>query len=199
MPVLETTRLILRPWFAADLDKYARLCADPEVMRWIGNGSTRSRSDCATAIAGFERQWRSHGFGLFAVEEASANACIGFCGLSVPSYLPELLPAVEIGWRLERRSWGRGLATEAARKVVRFALDDSGLSEIVSVHQIGNSASARIMEKLGMTFDRATVDPSCDRAVRVYRIRRRPAAQASSWRFPQLDPARRPDAPATLP
>jgi RimJ/RimL family protein N-acetyltransferase len=88
----------------------------------------------------------------------------------VPEFLPEVMPAVEIGWRLGRRFWGAGLATVAARAALRFGLIDRGLQRIVSIAQVGNDASERIMAKLGMHLERETFDPSCGRQVRVYVI-----------------------------
>lgn len=168
---LETERLILRQWVESDLEPYSQLCADEEVMRWIGNGSTRTRAECAEAIERFSKDWMGRGFGLFALEVKHNGRFIGFCGLSIPTFLPEVLPAVEIGWRLHREEWGQGLATEAAQASMAFGFEHCGLQEIVSIHQVGNAASARIMEKLGMAFERATVDPSCSRPVHVYRKR----------------------------
>jgi RimJ/RimL family protein N-acetyltransferase len=170
--VLSTKRLLLRRWRQDDLDPYAELCADPAVMRWIGNGSVRTREECAKAISAFERAWDDRGFGLFALELQASGRLIGFVGLSVPDFLPEVLPSVEIGWRLAADQWGKGLATEGARAALAFGFGQVGLNRIVSIHQVGNDASGRIMEKLGMRFERETVDPSCGRRVRVYEITR---------------------------
>jgi RimJ/RimL family protein N-acetyltransferase len=171
-PRLETPRLILRPWQPRDVTPYAHLCADPEVMRWIGSGRTQSEAECAAAIDRFQECWSERGFGLFALELKDGGGFIGFCGLSVPTFLPEILPAIEIGWRLARRVWGKGLATEAADACMSFGFYRIGLSRIVSIHQLGNDASERIMKKLGMDFDRRTIVPSCSRPVNVYRIDR---------------------------
>lgn len=167
-----TQRLLLRRWRDDDLEPYTLICADPEVMRWIGKGTTRTREECAEAIARFEREWVERGFGLFAIELRSASRFIGFVGLSVPGFLPEILPTVEIGWRLARDAWGRGLATEGARAVLQAGLGEMGLERIVGIHQAGNRASGRIMEKLGMRFEREAHDPTCGRPVRVYEITR---------------------------
>ena len=168
--VLSTERLLLRRWRPEDLEPYAELCSDPVVMRWIGNGSVRTRKECATAISAFELAWDEHGFGLFALELPASGRLIGFVGLSVPHFLPEILPSVEIGWRLAADQWGKGLATEGARATLAFGFGQAGLDRIVSIHQVGNDASGRIMEKLGMRFERETIDPSCHRRVRVYEI-----------------------------
>src|SRR5471032_1571712 len=89
------------------------------------------------------------GFGLFAVEIRSTGELAGFIGLSVPDFLLEVLAAVEVGWRLGRSHWGQGLATEAAAAAVRFGFEERGLERIVSIAQVGNDASERIMTKLG--------------------------------------------------
>jgi RimJ/RimL family protein N-acetyltransferase len=76
---------------------------------------------------------------------------VGFCGLTVPMFLPEVLPAVEVGWRLARGAWGRGLATEAARAALAFGFEEQGMAEIVAIVQPENVRSLRVAEKLGMT------------------------------------------------
>ena len=80
------------------------------------------------------------------------------------------MPTVEIGWRLGRAFWGRGLATDAAAAALRFGLIGRDLGQIISIAQVGNGASDRIMGKLGMRLARETVDPTRDRSVRVYAI-----------------------------
>uniref|UniRef100_UPI003FA782C3 GNAT family N-acetyltransferase n=1 Tax=Streptomyces sp. B21-088 TaxID=3039411 RepID=UPI003FA782C3 len=170
MVMLETPRLILRRWRADDVVPMAAVNVDPQVMRWIGDGSVRDEQQTRRGIEAMEREWDSQGFGLFAVEIRSTGELAGFTGLSVPDFMPELLPAVEIGWRLGRAHWGQGLATEAAAAAVRFGFEDCGVGRIVSIAQLGNGASERIMTKLGMHPVRETVDPSCDRRVRVFEL-----------------------------
>lgn len=169
-PIRKTERLTLRRWRDADHAPFAEICADRDVMRFIGDGSTRSAEQASRAIDTFERGWDTNGFGLFAVELNDSGEFIGFAGLASPTFLPEILPSVEIGWRLGKRHWGAGYASEAAREVVAFGVGDLGLADIVSICQLGNHASRRIMQKIGMLFDRQTVDPSCGRAVEVYRL-----------------------------
>jgi RimJ/RimL family protein N-acetyltransferase len=165
---LQTERLLLRRWQPSDIEPYAELCRDPEVMRWIGSGSLRTREECVEAISSFEKFWEKRGFGLFAVELSSTQEFIGFTGLAVPEFLPEVMPSVEIGWRLARSLWGNGFATEAARAALEFGFSECGLERVVSIHQVGNDASGRIMEKIGMRLLRETIDPSCQRPVNVY-------------------------------
>lgn len=167
-PEITTERLLLRRWRAEDLDPYAALCGDPEVMRWIRNGETLTRKDCAEAIAGYKQAWKRDSFGRFAVEHFATGRFIGFVALSIPDWLPEIMPAVEIGFRFSRDMWRQGLATEGGRAVLRFGFETVGLERIVGVVQIGNAGSARIMTKLGMAFERETVEPRSGRRVRVY-------------------------------
>lgn len=168
--ISETHRLILRRWQAYDVARMAQINADPEVMRWIGSGSVADEARTRAAIARWEDEWDERGFGLFAVERRDTGELIGFTGLSVPEFLPEVLPAVEIGWRLARSAWGRGYATEAAGVALAFAFEQAGLDRVVSIAQLGNDASTKIMAKLGMRLERTTVDPSCGRPVEVHEL-----------------------------
>jgi RimJ/RimL family protein N-acetyltransferase len=170
LPTLETARLVLRGWDEKDIAKMAGINADPEVMRWIGHGTTATKEQTKKSIEHWEEEWNTQGHGLFAVEVKETGELAGFVGLSVPDFLPEIMPAVELGWRLGRSFWGKGIATEASREVLRFGFEDCGFIEIVSIFQIGNDASERIMQKLGMRLERETIDPTCGRPVKVYAI-----------------------------
>ena len=169
-PTLVTPRLVLRRWRDDDVEPMAAINADPEVMRWIGSGAVRDLEQTRSGIAAIERQWQASGYGLFAIEGRASGELLGFTGLTVPYFLPEVMPAVEIAWRLGRRYWGKGIATEASAAALAFGLLDRGLPRIIAIVQIGNDASERIMTKLGMHAERQTVDPSTGRALRVYEI-----------------------------
>ncbi|MER7171270.1 GNAT family N-acetyltransferase [Streptomyces mesophilus] len=172
MKRIETGRLVLRRWRDEDVAAMAAVNADPEVMRWIGDGSVRDEARTRAGIEAVEREWEHQGFGLFAVEVRGSGRLAGFTGLTVPHFLPEVLPAVEIGWRLGREFWGKGYATEAAAAALRFGFLDRGLNQIVSISQPENTASERIMAKLGMRLLRETVDPGAGRIARVHGLSR---------------------------
>ncbi|MFJ3765871.1 GNAT family N-acetyltransferase [Streptomyces sp. NPDC090082] len=170
MTEILTPRLLLRRWNDDDLVPMAEINADPEVMRWIGDGSVRDLDETADAIERYEEERDEEGFGLFAVELLGSGELIGFAGLSVPDFLPEVLPAVEIGWRLGRPYWGQGYASEAAHAVLEFALQDRGLDRVIAIAHTGNRASENVMRKLGMVPDRETSHPVLGLPLRVHAI-----------------------------
>ena len=166
-PELTTDRLILRRWRPEDRAPFAAMNADPEVMRHVGDGSPLTGDESDALVDRIESGFDQHGFGLWAAVERESDRFVGFVGLAVPTFLPEILPAVEIGWRLARYAWGRGYATEGARAAARFAFEEAGLDRIVSICHPDNAASLRVMDKLGMEFDRDTVIPLNGVAARV--------------------------------
>jgi RimJ/RimL family protein N-acetyltransferase len=147
----QTDRLLLRRWLPADREPFARMNADARVMEYMPALLTPAESDAL--IARIEAHFQRHGFGLYAVEIRESGEFAGFVGLMVPAFEAAFTPCVEIGWRLSADQWGRGLATEAAREVVRHAFEDLRLGSLVSFTVPANMRSRRIMEKLGMTRD----------------------------------------------
>lgn len=148
-----TERLVLREWREQDLEPFAALNADPEVMRFMPK--LLSRDECAARIQSIREHFRDHGFGLWAVEVRGVTPFIGFVGLSIPRFEAPFMPCVEIGWRLAREAWGHGFATEAARAAVEFGFNELGLQEILSYTVPENVRSRRVMERLGMQHDPA--------------------------------------------
>jgi RimJ/RimL family protein N-acetyltransferase len=150
---LQTARLRLRRWQAADSEPFAAMNADPRVMEYFPKLLTREESN--TLIARIEERFEKSGFGLWAVEVVEGARFAGFIGLSVPHFQAHFTPCIEIGWRLAAEFWGRGLATEGARAVLDFGFESLGLDQIVSFTTAANVRSRRAMEKLGMTHDPA--------------------------------------------
>jgi len=147
---------------------------DPQVTRYLRDppGSPFSRRETEQLTRETRAHWDTHGFGLYAVMVKEADDFIGFIGLAIPTFLPEILPAVEIGWRLDPVHWGRGLATEGARACLPVAFDDLGLDSIVSIGHAENAASLRVMQKLGMRHELDTLHPATGWPLRVYRLLR---------------------------
>ncbi|MEV0375557.1 GNAT family N-acetyltransferase [Streptomyces sp. NPDC050636] len=170
MTEIHTPRLLLRRWTDDDLAPMADINADPLVMRWVDDGSVLDLDQTAEAIERWEEEWDDEGFGRFAVELLASGELAGFAGLSVPEYLPEALPDVEISWRLGRQYWGQGYASEAAQAVLEFALQDRGLDRVIAINRLGNEASENVMRKLGMDFERETTHPEYGYALTVHGI-----------------------------
>jgi RimJ/RimL family protein N-acetyltransferase len=147
--MIETPRLILRPWRDSDFAPFAEQNADPIVMRFLGGVLTREASDAYAQRA--QQHLADHGFCKWAVEAPGVASFIGGVGLSHMRYEASFTPAIEVAWRLHRRFWGQGYATEAARAAMEDGFTRVGLREIVAVTALGNLPSQRVMERLGMT------------------------------------------------
>lgn len=151
MAEISTARLLLRRWRAEDRKPFARINADPDVMKHFP--SLLSPAESGRLIDHIESHFVRHGFGLWAAELRSTGEFIGFVGLAIPRFQAPFTPCVEIGWRLDSAYWGRGLATEGAQAVARHGFDNLNLDQIVSFTIPANLRSRRVMEKLGMTHD----------------------------------------------
>jgi len=145
VPTIDTARLRLRPWRDDDIDAYAAMCADPEVMRHMGTGATLSRGDAWRSMAMFVGHWQLRGFGMWAVEERDTHRFVGRVGL----HRPEGWPDLEVGWMLDRTTWGRGYATEAGRASLEHAWTVLRAPHVVSLIMADNTASVRVAERLG--------------------------------------------------
>jgi ribosomal-protein-alanine N-acetyltransferase len=151
-PELRTDRLVLRRWRPEDLDPFAALNADPEVMEHFFRGVS-SREDTAAFMARIDDEFEARGFGLWAVEVPGKAAFIGFIGLHAVPFEAHFTPAVEVGWRLAKAHWHQGYATEGASAAVAFGYDVALLQEIVSFTNTANLRSQRVMERIGMERD----------------------------------------------
>jgi RimJ/RimL family protein N-acetyltransferase len=152
MSNLHTERLILRMFREADFDAYAAMCADADVMRYLGDGKPLSRIDAWRSMAFILGHWQLRGYGLWAVEERASGELIGRIGC----YYPGGWPGFEIGWTLRRASWGKGYATEGARVAMRYAFEELGQPHVISLIQPGNERSIRVAERLGETLEGRT-------------------------------------------
>jgi RimJ/RimL family protein N-acetyltransferase len=146
-PALETARLVLRPLAETELDAVHRVSNDPQVRRYLWDDQPVSRAAVEGVISRSLEAFAEGGFGLFGVRLRDGDGeLVGYCGLlrlGVTERV-ELLYALLPDW------WGRGLATEAARACLRFAFEEAGLESVVAGTDPPNSASLRVIEKLGM-------------------------------------------------
>jgi RimJ/RimL family protein N-acetyltransferase len=145
IPELTTARLLLRGFRHEDLDAYAEMVADPEVMQFIGDGQILDRKQAWRNMAMVTGHWQLRGYGLWAVEEQSTSAMIGRIGL----WNPEGWPQMEVGWTLRRAYWGQGFAVEAAQASIDYAVTVLKEHHLISLIKPANQASIRVAERLG--------------------------------------------------
>jgi RimJ/RimL family protein N-acetyltransferase len=150
IPILETERLLLRGLQMDDLDEYAAMYADSEVMRHLENGVPLDRAAAWRSMAVHLGHWQLRGYGQWALVERSSQALVGRAGL----WQPEGWPGLEIGWLLARPQWGRGFATEAARGALSYAFDVVGAERVISLIRPDNTPSIRVAERLGERRER---------------------------------------------
>lgn len=143
--MIETERLILRPWRKEDRPAFHAICSDPEVMAFIGAPQTRVDSDAA--VDRMTACQAEHGHCFWAVERRQDAVLLGFCGL-LPPRPP--LDHVEIGWRLGRAFWGNGYAREAAAASLDWGWRNLATDTIDAITVLANARSWGLMERLGM-------------------------------------------------
>ncbi len=147
---IETPRLLLRPFVEADLDALARINADPEVARYLGTGKPSDRADTWRQIAVIIGHMQLRGYSMLAIEERATGAFLGRSG----PWFPEGWPMIEVGWVVDPRRQGEGIATEAGRASLDWSFANLDVDQVCSLIRPGNAASVRVAEKLGATLDR---------------------------------------------
>jgi RimJ/RimL family protein N-acetyltransferase len=146
---LVTERLELRRWREQDLDAYAAIVADREVMRYL-RAEPMDRAAAWRELALFVGHRELRGWGQAAVVERASGRLIGRGGL----WQPEGWPGLEVGWVLERASWGKGYASELGRATRDFAFGRLGADALISIIHEDNARSARVAEAIGSSFER---------------------------------------------
>lgn len=174
MTGIETERLVGHPVQPSDADLAERLFGDPAVAEWIWPAGRddcepgpRAPSEAHEILNRFVANWKEDGIGWWLLHTRDGGEFVGEVGLQPAELDGEQV--VEIGWTLLSDHWGRGYATEAARAALGFGFDVVGLPEIVAFTMVQNTASLRVMEKLGMTHEREFVRAALPHAL--YRIR----------------------------
>jgi RimJ/RimL family protein N-acetyltransferase len=151
MRVLETERLVLRRLTPDDAPFILELLNEPSFLRFIGDRGVRDRDGAREYNRkGPEDSYRRHGFGLFLAELKQDGAPVGICGL----LKREVLEDVDIGFAFSPRYWGKGYAIESAAAVLDYGRSAFGLTRIVAVSNPDNAGSHRVLEKLGMRYER---------------------------------------------
>ncbi|MGZ4141422.1 MAG: GNAT family N-acetyltransferase [Actinomycetota bacterium] len=168
--MIETERLLLRRFTMDDVDALSGVFAKPEVF-WYPMRRGLSREETETMLRNrFIDPWNEQGFGHWAVIRKEDERLLGYEGLAIPRFLPEVLPAVELGYRLDPDAWGRGYASEAGAAALDYGFETVGLDRIIAIYDIANVKSGRVMERLGMRVERDTTHPEDGSHLRVYEI-----------------------------
>ena len=162
MTTLETERLCLRAPVLEDAEALAPMYADPEVMRYLGEGRTLTHEETRRSVKRMIEGWEADGFGLFTTVRKEDEVVIGRIGLIVwDSETWQTVRAshkgpteLEVGYTLGRPFWGRGYATEAAGAARDFALDRLEARRLIALIIHGNDASENVARKLGFEYER---------------------------------------------
>ena len=152
MTSIETPRLLLRPLSPDDLEWLVALRGNADVMRYIGSDGAVPREKTVQRLERYLHCWSEHGLGMFGIryrEAGDAGDAVGWAGLQPLEQSGE----IEVGYAFGKSEWGRGLATESAKAVIAWGFRERGLDRIVAVASPENTASRKVMDKLGMRFE----------------------------------------------
>lgn len=161
---LRTERLLMRRWRDSDREPFAELNGDPETLVYFPRTLDRAASDAL--VDNLEARFETQGYGLWALEIAETGEFIGFTGLNP---MPDNVPGaggMEIGWRLMRKAWHHGYATEAALAALNVAFAGVGLTEIWSMTARLNEPSQAVMRRIGLTYHCAFEHPRVEGPLR---------------------------------
>ncbi len=156
--VLATQRLRLRPYEERDVDALYALWIDADVRRWMRDDRVITREQAALEVRESIDRFTTHGFGEWVLLPREEPRVIGFCGFRFVTGTPE----IEILYGLAPDCWGKGLATEAAREVLRFGFAECRLARVTGSADAPNTASLHVLEKIGLRFARRELRGSLD-------------------------------------
>lgn len=144
---IETDRLTIRSFLESDIPEYAAIVSDPEVTKFLGDGSPHSYEQAAADVNGYVRSEAKDGCARYAVVLRETGELLGFCGFL------KVNDEIDFGWGYAQRAWGNGYATEAAAAVLDYGMNTLQLSGIIAGAAIENMGSVRVIQKIGMEFE----------------------------------------------
>ena len=168
MDVIETERLMLRHLRVEDAEDLHRIYSNPETMKFMGQGSASVEETRGHIQNHIEKYYNNYGFGLWATVLKENNSLIGRCGLLYEDI--EGIKDLELAYLLASNYWGQGLATEAARSIIKIGFDRYNFNRIIAVINPQNTASIRVAEKVGMNYEREIAQYKDFGAVSLYAL-----------------------------
>lgn len=148
---VETDRFLLREIVESDLQGFFELDTDPEVHRYLGNQPLTTLEECAGVIEYVRKQYEADGMGRWAVIDKATNDFVGWSGLKHEKKVRDY-PYYDLGYRLKRNYWGKGIATETAIASVDYGFRVMNLPKICAAAHVDNIGSNRVLQKAGLTF-----------------------------------------------
>ena len=146
--LFQSERLGFRNWINSDTSKMIDISSDPDVMQFFPAIATKIQT--IEFIDRMKLMYIAKGYCYFAVDQLKDGNFIGFIGLYYQTYVSQFTPSVDVGWRLNKKCWNKGLATEGAKKCLDYGFNKLGLKNIIATTPIINIKSIRVMEKIGM-------------------------------------------------
>jgi ribosomal-protein-alanine N-acetyltransferase len=145
---IETSRLHLRQFEADDIDAYAAIMGDYGVGKGFPKGTGYTREESKKSLDNIVNHWDKHGFGIWAIADKQTDALLGRCGLNLITETSE----VEVDFVIAPKYWRNGFATEAAKAALIYGFETLDLDRIIALSKPENTASRKVMEKIGMHF-----------------------------------------------
>lgn len=146
--LFNTARLGFREWEEKDIGPLMEINSDGKVMAFFPKKP--SLEDTTNFVKRMQSSYQRKGFCYYAVDSIESDELLGFIGFSEKTFSSDFTPAVDIGWRLKRNVWNRGLATEGAKACLNYGFNQLNLNRIIAITPIQNIQSQRVMEKIGM-------------------------------------------------
>jgi len=147
--IFKSQRLGFRNWTKEDLSEFAKINSDSDVMEHFPKPLTKEET--AEFIDRLQKHYEKNGYNYFAAEILDSGELIGFIGLAYQDYETDFTPATDVGWRLKKTAWGKGYATEGAKRCLEFAFEELGLEKVISTCTLRNTKSEHVMQKIGMS------------------------------------------------
>jgi RimJ/RimL family protein N-acetyltransferase len=158
--IIITERLKLRKWIDADIIPFTAMNKDPDVMQYFP--SVLADEETIAMINRIDLHFKKYGFGLFAVENLSTKEFIGYTGFMIPSFVSFFTPCIEIGWRLQKKHWGFGYATEAAKACLEHGFKTLSFDVVYSFTSKLNIKSEKVMQRIRMIKEGEFNHPKID-------------------------------------